>query len=86
MIQGAPSNEAVARVLEQLATNPQYREQMLGDPVSALKAHGIEADPAGVPATRTLPSMTDIAKIHQQFLADPMDKSCIAVFMVVGAK
>lgn len=87
MIKGAPSSDAVAKVLESLSTNQAFREQMLGDPVGALKAHGIEVNPADVPATRSLPSMAEVAKIHQQYLADPAtDKSCIAVFMVVGAK
>jgi putative modified peptide len=86
MIQGAPSNQAVARVLELLSTNQDFREQMLGDPVSALKSQGIEADANNVPAVRQLPSMADVTKIHQEFLADPMGKSCIMVFIVLGAK
>jgi putative modified peptide len=87
MIKGAPSSDAVAKVLESLSTDQGFREQMLGDPVAALKAHGITVDPADVPATRSLPSMSEVAKIHQQYLADPAtDKSCIAVFIVVGAK
>ncbi len=86
MIKGAPSNDAVAKVLGQLSTDHDFREQMLGDPVGALKPHGIEVDPADVPATRKLPSMAEVAKIHQQFLADPQDKVCIAVFIVIGAK
>jgi len=86
MIQGA-SNDAVAKVLEMLSTDQAFREQMLGDPTSALKPFGISVDPSAVPSVRSLPSMTDIAKIRQQFLADPQtDKSCIAVFIVIGAK
>ncbi|WP_395679841.1 NHLP-related RiPP peptide [Dokdonella sp.] len=86
MIQGA-SNDAVAKVLEMLSTDQAFREQMLGDPASALKPFGISVDPSAVPSVRSLPSMTDIAKIRQQFLADPQtDKSCIAVFIVIGAK
>lgn len=86
MIKGAPSNDAIARVLELLSTSQDFREQVLGDPVSALKAHGITVDPQDVPASRSLPSMADTAKLHQQFLANPLDKGCIAVFIVVGAK
>lgn len=86
MAQGATSNVAIGRMLDQLSTDRDYREQMLGDPVAAFKAHGIEMDPANVPAVRSLPSMDEIAKIRDDFKADPMGRSCIAVFMVVGAK
>ncbi len=86
MIQGKPSNDTLAKVLQLLSTSHDFREQMLGDPVAALKPHGIDVDPTGVPASRKLPSMAETAKIHQQFLANPQDKSCIAVFIVIGAK
>ncbi|MEP7043757.1 MAG: NHLP-related RiPP peptide [Dokdonella sp.] len=86
MIKGAPSNDAVAKVLQQLSTDHDFREQMLGDPAAALRPHGIAVDAAAVPATRSLPSMAEVAKIHQQFLANPQDTSCIAVFIVIGAK
>ena len=86
MIQGA-SNDAVAKVLELLSTDQTFREQMLGDPASALKPHGIAVDPSKVPAVRSLPSMAEVAKIHQQFQTAPnTDRSCIAVFIVIGAK
>ncbi len=86
MAQGATSNEAIGRVLDQLSTDRDYREQMLGDPVSAFKAHGIDVDPANVPAVRKLPSMDEIAKARQELQADPMGRSCIMVFIVLGAK
>ena len=87
MIKGTPSNDAIAKVLERLSTDQDFREQMLGDPVGAMKAHGIDVDPQGVPAARKLPSMAQVADIHKQFVADPQtDKSCIAVLLVVGAK
>jgi putative modified peptide len=87
MIRGTPSDDAIAKVLERLSTDHDFREQMLGDPVAAMKSHGIDVDPQGVPATRKLPSMDEVAAIHKQFVADPKtDKSCIAVLLVVGAK
>jgi putative modified peptide len=86
MIKGAPSNDAIAKVLGQLSTDRDFREQVLGDPVSALKPYGITVDPADVPAARSLPSMAEVAKIHQQFQDNPQDKSCIMVFIVIGAK
>jgi putative modified peptide len=74
-------------VLELLATDQGFREQMLGDPASALKPYGISVDTSKVPAVRSLPSMAEVAKIRQQFVADPQtDKSCISVFIVIGAR
>ncbi len=43
-------------ILDRLATDDQFREQMLGDPVGALGSMGITIDPADVPAVRSLPS------------------------------
>ena len=86
MIQGKPSNDTIAKVLQLLSTDHDFREQMLGDPAAALKPHGIDVDPKNVPYSRNLPSMAEVAKIHQQFLTNPQDKSCIAVFIVIGAK
>lgn len=82
MIKGNPSPEALHKVLDLLSTDHGFREQMLGDPASALKAHGIEVDPAQVPAVRRLPPMDEIAKIHEEHFKDPMDKVCIAVFLL----
>jgi putative modified peptide len=86
MIKGATSNDAVAKVLGLLSSDQGFREHMLGDPVGALKPHGIAVDPADVPAVRSLPSMAEVGTLHQKFLADPQDKVCIAVFIVIGAK
>lgn len=43
-------------LLDKLATDDAFREQMLGDPVKALGSLGIVVDPAAIPAVRTLPS------------------------------
>ncbi|MGN6519701.1 MAG: hypothetical protein ACTHK2_09790 [Dokdonella sp.] len=87
MIQAAPSNDAIAKMLQALSTSPEAREQMLGDPISALKSYGIEADPANVPVVRALPSMEEVAQLHKEFIADPLIlKSCIFIFIVMGRK
>lgn len=86
MIQGAPSNDVIAKILGQLSTDQAFREQMLGDPTAALKPYGIAVDPANVPAVRSLPSMAETAKIQKQFQENPQDTSCIMVFIVIGAR
>ena len=87
MVQAAPSNDAIAKMLQALSTSQGAREQMLGDPINALKSYGIEADPANVPTVRALPSMEEVAQLHKEFVADPLIlKSCIFVFIVLGRK
>lgn len=82
MIKGNPSPQALQKVLDLLATSHEFREQMLGDPVAALKAHGIEVDASQVPAVRKLPPMQEVAAIHKEHFADPMDKVCVMVFLL----
>lgn len=48
-------------MLQQLAQDDAFREQMLGDPVSAMATLGVTVDPATVPAVRQLPSKAEIA-------------------------
>lgn len=82
MITGKPSPQALHEVLDLLATSHEFREQMLGDPVAAFKAHGIDVDPAQIPAVRKLPSMAAIAAIHREHFDDPMGKVCVAIFLL----
>ena len=82
MIKGNPSPAALHKVLDLLATSHEFREQMLGDPVSALKAHGIEVDASQIPAVRRLPPMHEVAAIHKEHFEDPMGRVCIQVFLL----
>jgi putative modified peptide len=43
-------------ILDRLATDDQFREQMLGDPVGTFGAMGVTIDPADIPVVRSLPS------------------------------
>jgi len=74
VIKGSMAPDAVRKVLGLLATNHDFREQMLGDPVSALKAQGVDVDPQAVPAVRKLPSMADCAQAQQQYAGESLDK------------
>jgi putative modified peptide len=82
MIKGNPSPQALHKVLDLLASSHEFREQMLGDPAAALKAHGIEIDASQIPAVRKLPPMQEIAAIHKEHFDDPMGKVCVAVFLL----
>ena len=82
MIKGNPSPQALHKVLDLLASSHEFREQMLGDPAAALKAHGVEIDASQIPAVRRLPPMQEIAATHKEHFDDPMGKACIAVFLL----
>lgn len=60
MIKGTVSSDTTRKILQLLASDDAFREKMLGDPVAALAEHGVEADPAQVPATRRLPSKQEL--------------------------
>ena len=57
MAKGIATSEQLDKLLDQLGTDPAFRESFLGDPVSALAQHGVEVDPASIPAVRKLPSV-----------------------------
>lgn len=82
MIKGTPSPAALHEILDLLATSHEFREHMLGDPVSAFGAHGVEVDPQQVPAVRKLPPMQEVARIHKEHFDDPMDKVCVFIFLL----
>jgi len=67
MIKGTPSREQVGKVLDRLATDPAFREKLLGDPKAALAEHGIEVDESKIPAVRSLPPMEDILQNKEAY-------------------
>ena len=62
MIKGNATPQQIEAILDRLASDDAFREQMLGDPVAALKGYGLEVDPAQVPAVRKLPSKQELVK------------------------
>ncbi len=84
MLKGTPSKEAVVKTLDRLSSDNDFREHFLGDPAGALKEHGIEVDPAGIPAVRRLPPKDQVAKIRDQAAAvdNPIEKVGLFVFLL----
>lgn len=84
MIKKSPSSDEVRKILHRLATDDDFREQMLGDPVSALKPYGVEVDPTQVPAVRTLPSKDQVGAISAQAanIDNPIDKLGLIMFLL----
>ena len=56
MSKGIATSEQLDKLLDRLGSNDQFREKFLGDPAGALAEHGVQVDPASVPAVRCLPS------------------------------
>lgn len=84
MIKGNPSSDVVHKILDRLSSDQAFREQMLGDPASALASYNLEVDPAKIPAVRRLPSASDLADMRQQTagVPDPAAKVGLGVFFL----
>jgi putative modified peptide len=55
MSKATPTPSQLDQLLGRLGSDDAFREKFIGDPVSALAEHGVHADPADVPAVRSLP-------------------------------
>jgi putative modified peptide len=56
MGKGIATSDQLDKLLDRLGSDDAFREKFLGDPAAALAEHGVEVDPASVPAVRNLPS------------------------------
>lgn len=52
--------EIVDKLLDQLSSDDQFREQFLGNPALVLHTMGVDVDPAQVPSVRRLPSKASL--------------------------
>lgn len=82
MTTGTPSSETIGTIFDRLATDQEFREQMLGDPASALKPYGIDVDSQQVPAVRKLPSKDALATVRSKLLADPAGHVGLFIFLL----
>lgn len=71
-------------VLEKLANDDAFREQMLGDPVGALGSLGITLDPSHVPDVRSLPSKESIASDQGAFHQQMVTANSMIIFLLSG--
>jgi putative modified peptide len=56
MSKGTATPDQADKLLDRLSSDDQFREKFLGDPAAALAEHGVQVDPASVPAVRNLPT------------------------------
>lgn len=84
MIRGQVPNETVVKILDRLSKDHDFREHFLGDPAGALKQHGVEVDPAKIPAVRRLPSKDEVAKIRDKAsgVENPIENVGLFVFLL----
>ncbi len=77
------SNDLSA-VLDKLATDDDFRQQMLGDPVNALDQLGIALHPDQVPETRSLPSKESIAADQSALQSKLESTDGMVIFLLSG--
>jgi putative modified peptide len=82
MIKGNIGSDKIGEILDRLATDDAFREQLLGDPKSALAPYGLEVDESRVPAVRTLPSKERIASARDEMKAQLGGNLGLVIFLL----
>lgn len=82
MIKGNVSAETIGAILDRLATDDAFREQMLGDPQSALAPYGLEIDMSQMPAVRKLPSKEEISAAKQDLASQISNDSAYMILLL----
>ena len=82
MIKGNATPQQIEAILDRLASDDAFREQMLGDPVAALKGYGLEVDPAQVPVVRKLPSKQMLKEQRESLSGQLHSNMGLWVFML----
>lgn len=81
MVEGGPSQQVIDEILDRLTNDNAFREQVLGDPISAFKPYGLVIDPKNVPFARKLPSPDELAKARANH-ADTIRNQCHMVIFI----
>jgi putative modified peptide len=84
MSKAVPTTSQLDQLLGRLGTDDAFREKFIGDPVSALAEHGVQVDPADVPAVRSLPPKGTFVAQANALRAKAEGKSGL-MFFVLGA-
>lgn len=71
-------------VLDKLASDDDFRERLLGDPVAALSELGITLPPELVPAVRSLPSKELIAADQDALQSKLESNDRMVLFLLSG--
>lgn len=84
MSKAIPTSEQLDQLLGRLGSDDAFREKFIGDPVAALAEHGVQVDPADVPAVRSLPSK-ETFRDQAEALRAKADGRVGLMFFVLGA-
>ncbi|HET7932352.1 MAG TPA: NHLP-related RiPP peptide [Rhodanobacteraceae bacterium] len=82
MADHGPSQQVVDEILDRLSNDNDFREQVLGDPVSAFKPYGITIDPATIPFARKLPTRADLESARASH-ANTIRTQCEAMLFIL---
>lgn len=83
MIKGTATPDTVSKILDRLSTDNDFREQLLGDPKTALAQYGLDVDASKLPATRSLPSKDEIKATHQELHSKIQSNLGLIMFLAV---
>lgn len=81
MVDSGPSQQVIDEILDRLTNDSDFREQVLGDPISAFKPYGITIDPSNIPFTRKLPSRAELTEARSNH-AQTLRTQCYMIFFI----
>lgn len=70
------------KILDRMQNDAAFREKLLGDPAGALAEHGVDVDPATIPAVRKLPSADSIAQQRDALKSKIDGRAGLALFLL----
>lgn len=77
------TQQHASSLLDKLANDDAFREQLLGDPVTAMASVGIKVDPASVPNVRQLPSKAEVSANAGALEGKLQGNSGMGIFVLV---
>lgn len=84
MSKAIPSSTQLDQLFSRLGSDDAFREKFIGDPVSALAEHGVQVDPADVPAVRALPSKQAFSSQADALREKAQGKAGLMFFVLGG--
>jgi|CXWL01.1.fsa_nt_gi putative modified peptide len=77
------TQDHASSLLDKLANDDAFREQLLGDPVAAMASVGVKVDPATVPAVRKLPSRAEVSANADALQGRLQGNSGMGIFVLI---
>ena len=77
------TQDHASSLLDKLANDDAFREQLLADPVAAMASVGVKVDPATVPAVRRLPSKAEVGANSDALQSKLQGNSGMGIFVLI---